>query len=91
MKFKKGDIIYHGWDEGFHYITENKDSTDSWVHGKYCLKVEKEEFDILDLNYQNNIGHIIRLATFDEIQWFNECIRNKSYVPFTNKQNYEIY
>jgi hypothetical protein len=90
MKFKKGDIIYHGWDFGNHYITEVKEWNEGWIRGNHCLWIDQENFKFED-NYQNNIGHIIRLATFDEIQWFNECIRNKSYVPFTNKQNYEIY
>lgn len=90
MEFKKGDIIYHGWDKGYHYITKISTPPKHWIEGNHCLYIEKERFDF-NQSYTNSVGNIIRLATNNEIYWFNECIKNKKYIPFNNEQNYEIY
>lgn len=90
MGFKRGDIVYHGWSDGRYYITEVTECTKDWIKGMHCLWIKQEKFQFED-NYQNNIGNEIRLATNEEIGWFNECVKNRKYMPFNNKQYYEIY
>lgn len=93
---KKGDIIVNEHPGDYKYITKlSKLNGNTDVEGCSFIRVKENSFEN-GYNYSNGKGKDIRLATPEEILWYNECVNKNKFIPFSKinldfTPQYEIY
>jgi len=92
---RSGDIVVNEHPGDYKYITKLSVVNGNEVRGKSFIRVKELNFEN-NYSYNNNMGKGVRLATPEEILWYNECVKEKKFIPFSKinldfSPQYEIY
>jgi len=93
---EKGDIVVNEHSGDYKYITKLSTLNGrNDVEGGSFIRVKENSFEN-GYNYNNGKGKGIRLATPEEILWYNECVKKNKFIPFSKinldfTPQYEIY
>lgn len=95
INYEKNDIAVNEHLSDCSYIFKINKPNDNWADGKPgYIRVKDGEWG--DGPYRNTRSRGIRLATPEEILWYNKCAENNKFIPLKEisldiNPQYEIY